>query len=448
MDSQGWVPLSVIASFKRIKTLTEDSLTLDILRSVCQQVKTVEYLPPGEDGEDRLRRRDNWQDFVLPMNERLPSAQNDGPQLRQPMMMQPPSMSQFAGESMPFVPQQVRSPPSGMSGMNGLHSPTISSPPPPIPSLDGQVADPHQMTYSPSPHEEVRRGSAVSPLSQEGSGLRSTPQLLRYGGAGGMMNGHQRQPSRSMLDENIFPDEKIAEINICVKDPPPELRAEEDVSLPAVAHVLSNESHKAGAEAASVTIPSRVTGIRGGAANPDQLARLQHVQFGSQSSEVSEPTSFFAKDGRQTSLPPVQPGQYFIPYTIFHENALQDRERGTPGATEPMYTFWETFLVDKFNVGMYEEFKSLAAEDLLQGDETGTQHLLSYYQNALKSPYPMVDRAAGDLVNLLRQEASKARPVFKMMRLAWRDGALDMKTRKRIADHLTDEEKAEFDKGG
>lgn len=448
MDSQGWVPLSVVAGFKRIRTLTEDSMTLDILRYVCQQVKTVEYLPPGEDGEDRLRRREGWQDFILPMNERLPSAQNDGPYLRHTVMAQPPVMPQYAEESMTFVPQQVRRPSSGMMGANGMHSPTISSPPPPIPSMDGQVADAQSGgPYSPLPHEEVRRGSAVSPLSQEHSGLRTSPQMFRHGGRAGMINGHQRQPSRNLQEESMFPDEQIAEINICVKDPPQELKGHENASLPGVARVLSHESQQS-TEGAAVTIPSHIASIRGGAANPDQLARLQHVQFGSQSNETSESTSFFAKDGRQTSLPPAQPGQYFIPYTIFHENALQDRERGMSGATEPMYTFWETFLVDKFNVGMYEEFKSLASEDSLQGDDAGTQHLLNYYQNVLKSPYPMVERVASDLVAHLRQEEAKVRPVFKMMRLAWRNGALDMKTRKRIADLLTEEEKAEFDKGG
>ena len=98
MDSQGWVPLSVIAGFKRIKSLIEDSQVVDTLRYVCQQIRTIEYLPGGEAGEDRLRRRDNWQDFVLPMTERLASAQNDGPQIRQPSVTQLANSSQFYGE--------------------------------------------------------------------------------------------------------------------------------------------------------------------------------------------------------------------------------------------------------------------------------------------------------------------------------------------------------------
>jgi la-related protein 1 len=75
MDSQGFVLLSVIASFKRIKTLTED---MELLRAVCRQLKTVDYRP-GDDGLDRLRKREKWEQWVLSMEMRDPSAQNDGP---------------------------------------------------------------------------------------------------------------------------------------------------------------------------------------------------------------------------------------------------------------------------------------------------------------------------------------------------------------------------------
>lgn len=75
MDSQGFVPLSIIASFKRIKSITED---MDLLRLVCRQLKNVEFRA-GEDGMDRLRKRDQWEHWVLAMEMRDPSAQNDGP---------------------------------------------------------------------------------------------------------------------------------------------------------------------------------------------------------------------------------------------------------------------------------------------------------------------------------------------------------------------------------
>ncbi|KUM64082.1 hypothetical protein ACN42_g2981 [Penicillium freii] len=74
MDSQGFVPLNVLASFKRVKSLTED---FELLRHVARQLRSVEC-QTGEDGVDRLRPRDKWQQWVLPLEQREPSAQHDG----------------------------------------------------------------------------------------------------------------------------------------------------------------------------------------------------------------------------------------------------------------------------------------------------------------------------------------------------------------------------------
>ena len=75
MDSQGFVMLNFIASFKRIKTLTED---FELLRHVARQLRNVEY-QVGEDGVDRLRPREKWEQWVFPMDQRDPSAQTEGP---------------------------------------------------------------------------------------------------------------------------------------------------------------------------------------------------------------------------------------------------------------------------------------------------------------------------------------------------------------------------------
>ncbi|KAL3477431.1 hypothetical protein BJX99DRAFT_257460 [Aspergillus californicus] len=61
MDSQGFVPLNFIASFKRIKHLTED---FELLRLVSPQLKIAEYYV-GEDGVDRLRPRTGWEQWTL-----------------------------------------------------------------------------------------------------------------------------------------------------------------------------------------------------------------------------------------------------------------------------------------------------------------------------------------------------------------------------------------------
>ena len=74
MDSQGFVPLGVIASFKRVKSLTED---YELLRHVSRQLRNVEY-QIGEDGVDRLRPRERWAQWILPVDQRDPAAQHEG----------------------------------------------------------------------------------------------------------------------------------------------------------------------------------------------------------------------------------------------------------------------------------------------------------------------------------------------------------------------------------
>ena len=75
MDSQGFVFLSVIVKFNRIRQLTSD---IDLIRYVCKISPTIE-LQTGLDGVDRVRKVEGWQQWVLNKDERDAAAQNDGP---------------------------------------------------------------------------------------------------------------------------------------------------------------------------------------------------------------------------------------------------------------------------------------------------------------------------------------------------------------------------------
>jgi la-related protein 1 len=75
MDSQGFVFLNFIASFKRIQALTQD---FDLLYYACHESEIIEQIK-GEDGVDRMRRKEGWEKWVLPVEERDESARNAGP---------------------------------------------------------------------------------------------------------------------------------------------------------------------------------------------------------------------------------------------------------------------------------------------------------------------------------------------------------------------------------
>jgi len=77
MDAQGFVFLELLAKFNRIKQLTND---MDLIRQACLHSQTIEYV--HVEGVDRVRAREGWQQWVLKMEDRDSSAQNDGPSLQ------------------------------------------------------------------------------------------------------------------------------------------------------------------------------------------------------------------------------------------------------------------------------------------------------------------------------------------------------------------------------
>ncbi|RYO73860.1 hypothetical protein DL762_010642 [Monosporascus cannonballus] len=75
MDSQGFVLLNIITQFKRMQELTSD---YNLVRYAGQTSERVE-LVTGEDRQDRIRRREGWETWVQPMEQRDHTAQNEGP---------------------------------------------------------------------------------------------------------------------------------------------------------------------------------------------------------------------------------------------------------------------------------------------------------------------------------------------------------------------------------
>lgn len=74
MNSQGFVPLSLIAGFTRMKHLTTD---LAILKQIGDVSPDFE-LRSSPDGSWGIRTKDGWEQWVLPIDERESLARTDG----------------------------------------------------------------------------------------------------------------------------------------------------------------------------------------------------------------------------------------------------------------------------------------------------------------------------------------------------------------------------------
>jgi la-related protein 1 len=75
MDSQGFVPFDLIAGFQRVKALAPD---VEHIRMSCEVSDKMDFVI-GEDGLERLRLRDLWDRFVLPIEDREEEARSEGP---------------------------------------------------------------------------------------------------------------------------------------------------------------------------------------------------------------------------------------------------------------------------------------------------------------------------------------------------------------------------------
>ena len=96
---------------------------------------------------------------------------------------------------------------------------------------------------------------------------------------------------------------------------------------------------------------------------------------------------------------------------------------------------------------MYNDFRFFARDDVTQGCQFGMDHLLDYYEHALfQTERPVRKRVAGDFVNLARNEDVHGdRPVFKRLRATWRNGEMNIRSRKLLQEAMDPELKSSLD---
>lgn len=404
MDSQGFVFLQFIGGFKRIQALTQD---FELLRYACQESRVIDIIQ-GEDAVDRVRRKEGWEKWVLAIEDRDVSVQNEGPQYHNRQQPRPQHLGQMV-----------------LSGNQAM------SPPPFSPNGT-------ESSFPPYPNE-----APIAPI-MNGNGIGHHPETPLSAAVPDFAPSlHPVNGLSDPLEEENFSDEEVAALMLVVTSPKSNVPFHNTSS-----RTFSNGSIDGSSIAEEIHEAHRqgrtlINGSRASETSPENLLRSRSpfAPLSPTATTIGNaPTVMWVK-GKSHSQANGQEK-----YTDVRARALRNRESSTAPEThydmKVLYEFWAHFLVRNFNRNMYAEFRKYAFEDAQRNAPVGMEQLGRYYDQVLGKPRVISDVLAAHYIELVEYEKAHTEPngqspAFARLRAAWRNGALDMKSRKKI-DNLVD----------
>ncbi|KAJ5587791.1 uncharacterized protein N7459_003556 [Penicillium hispanicum] len=378
MDSQGFVPLGVIASFKRVKSLTED---FELIRHVSRNLRNLEY-QTGEDGVDRVRPRERWAQWILPVDQRDPAAQHES--------APPAKQSAKNDENAPFnhhadgAPNGSINPASRQFIPNGTGSrnprtPLSSTAPEFMPSTQNEIANvghPTDFAFLPKTGPEL-----ADPFHNFYPPWNDT-----------FIDG--LNSARGLDSQSTTPVPSSSE----TADQSSGFDAGSNKRGPAafVARPTDRPSFK------KQYPPSMARGWDRG---PSSHQKSAHVN---QSSEL---TSNRDSWGRQA----------------WANSTTGPRVAGLP------YRSWSQYLARNFDLQMYNEFRHQALDDLFTRHvDYGFNALLDFYRSCLLSYHLLPDEVIEDMVSLSREPSFNAhRAIHDLLQWTMRSGSMNYRNREK-----------------
>ncbi|KAF2667343.1 hypothetical protein BT63DRAFT_290359 [Microthyrium microscopicum] len=186
MDSEGFIPLDLIAGFHRVKILTTD---MEMIKYVCRESHNLEHRL-GVDGIDRVRKREGWEKWILEMNQRDPKAQHEGVEAAPVAPMPHPAVfDQFMGNGARNPSLPLGSPGSVPPFSNQIYQPEYFR------SASGNSNDFAKYQMSPPP---MSHGFAANGSANTNHRVQSPGQYAGY-----QPNGHPETQRDAMSDAQV-----------------------------------------------------------------------------------------------------------------------------------------------------------------------------------------------------------------------------------------------------
>lgn len=362
MNSEGFVSFDLIAGFSRVKSLTQDPNILREAVIICPNVE----LARGPKG-DGIRKKKDWQQWILPEEQRDPWAVEDnGPWRIVTWQEQHQASAQFQQQlpNQQFPPQYGNTPLTIVAnGVNGTHA--------------GQPLSADVAPFTPS-------------TATQANGVE---------------------------DEDVFDDDNIDKLIIVCRRALPEGAAAEKESIDGKTisdELLRYETKSRSGEAPTVSSTEQT---RYYPSSP-RLASAKLQDAITAIGDVPRPEVGWYTRGPVVDDPSALPYAHFLvhkEYTPFKAATLEKRSTGSAvNDMTVLYRFWRHFLTGHFNRSIYNEFRSLALEDLSGNNNFGYIYLLRFYvdNHLYNKPSRAMSR---DFVDLARTKRAHALDYLKMV---------------------------------
>jgi la-related protein 1 len=379
MDSQGFVSLQLLVTFKRLRDISDDVGT--VLHSLLVS-NEVEVLFNSERGP-LVRPRAEPTKWIYPTEERVESARHPGPapsffQSHQDTMRQ----MQEGYQQYQYPQQYYFDPQYGFPG-GPFQRPN----------------DPESM----SPHLDLSANSPVSPqFDPQNRKLSGHAPVFVPGYGPPMTNGESEAyrframrnaiPTANEVEElvDVLDEENLATLVVIVHDNtnrpiPPAL------PVNGVNHSGQGtaESLRTPLQPVTWRIPDVTAATQGSTTTASAVSGPSSVTSPSSPSRTPSETALTERNlQRQIS----QSGSQEFLYPEFRQKALRSRESSLRQQKEStqmnnLYQFWADFLRDYWVQSMYTEFLKFAVDDANNGRRSGLSHLFAMYERVLESKF-------------------------------------------------------------